>query len=249
LTASSGKSLAEGPVRDEKALRFFQFLWDVYVGKAASAGVDLPTAVREWIARQRRTIADECGAGIEFDSLIQARCHPAMLAVLIGALHFAPRAAGLRNLFFGSPRLRGRVVRSANRTAVLLEKMFPPQFEDAEAKARVEAEGVLAPSTVIGWLNGMSDTLSFLDNLPRMSGVRTIEEAVRFFLCAYVKDATGKWHDAEIAALAGCALGSLADETAQRMWRLRNFPRLAKALERPRPLALILAEFLDSHVT
>ena len=250
MRRGSGKSSAECPAPDEKALRFFQFLWDVYVGKAASAGVDLPTVVREWIARQRRTIADECGAGLEFEVLVRAGCSPAMLVVLVAALRYAPSVAQFTRAIFGSKRPRESLIRSLEKSATLLERMFPPALEDPEAAACVEREtGFLRPSRITESLRDYEGTLTFLNRLPDVSAVRGVPEAARFFLCAYVRDTTGTWHDAEVGALAGCAEGAAGDETAQRMWRARNFRRLAKALERPRPWALTLAEFLDRHVT
>lgn len=242
--------MAEGPVPDEKALRLFQFLWNLYVGKAASAGVDLPTAVRDWIARQRRRIAEECGAGLEYDALLRAGCSPAMLVVLVAAVRHAPSVAQFTRAIFGSRRPRECLIRSLEKSATLLERMFPAEMEDAEAAARVEREsGVLLPRRITGSLRDYAGMLAFLNKLPDVSAVRSVLEAARFFLCAYVRDATGTWHDAEVGALAGCAEGAAGDETAQRMWRARNFRRLAKALERPRPLAVTLAEFLESHVT
>lgn len=234
----------------EEEVAALQVIWNIYAAKFAATGRNASRELSEWIGRQLARIEGECGANIEFDVLVGAGCQPAMLAVLTAALRVAPRAAGFRKLMFGSPRLRAQVIRSASRTAKLLERAFPPHLEDPAVAARVtEVNGFISPSRIIKWLTEFSGMLSFVDAAPRITGVRSIEEAARFFLCAYVEDATGKPHNAEVAALVGCALGSSSDTTAHGMWRARNFRRLAKALERPRPAAPAVAELLRRNVT
>jgi hypothetical protein len=235
---------------DEPASALFAGLWRIYSEKAAGVGINLPVAIREWAARQRGWITEECGAGLEYDVLVRAGCSPTMLAVLVAALRHASSVAQFTRAIFGARRPRESLIRSLEKSATLLERMFPPGMEDPIAEARAEREFDFPPTRrVIKSLRDYAGMLSFLNELPDVSAVRSVPEAARFFLCAYVRDVTGTWHDAEVGTLAGCAEGAAGDETAQRMWRARNFRRLAKALERPRPLALILAEFLDSHVT
>jgi len=49
----------------------------------------------------------------------------------------------------------------------------------------------------------------------------------KYLISAYVKRATGDFHDAQVSALIGSALGTgTCDETAHRMWRSRNYAQL-----------------------
>jgi hypothetical protein len=55
------------------------------------------------------------------------------------------------------------------------------------------------------------------------------ESLPKYLLSAYVKQATGDFHDREVSALIGSALGTgIYDETAHRMWRSRNYEQLDK---------------------
>lgn len=236
-----------GAMNEEAAAVFFDFIWRTYSAKATNAGIDLPNVTKGWIASQRKFVCDDCGAATEFKALIRAGCQPEMLSVLAGALRLSPRAAGLRAVAFGPQRLRERAINSIAKTVRTLEALFPPSEE--RVKSELERLGIVPPDKTLQSLRDLAGMLEFINGLPRISGVRTIEEAVRFFLCAYVEDVTGKPHNKEVAALAGCALGTSQDEVAHGMWRKRNFARLEKALARPRPITLALADFLRRNVT
>ena len=74
----------------------------------------------------------------------------------------------------------------------------------------------------------------------------SLTEIAKFALAATVNSATGRFYDREVSALTGAALQkSDYDETAHRVWRIRNFDRLAKT---PARFAVVLLETLNDVV-
>jgi hypothetical protein len=71
---------------DEPASALFAGLWRIYSEKAAGVGINLPVAIREWAARQRGWITEECGAGLEYDVLVRAGCSPTKLILFVALL-------------------------------------------------------------------------------------------------------------------------------------------------------------------
>lgn len=238
---------ATGP--DGRGIAALQLYWDINRSKAENGGIDLKRIVVGWLGKQWQFIADECGADFEFKSLVEAGCEPKMLALLLGALRRAPRAAGLRQILFGSARQREQTIRSLGKTVLLLRRLIPLAPGVKWSEEQCKAAGVVPPDRVIDFLVKLQGMLEFANNLPRLSGVRSIEELARFAVCAYVEDATGRPHNREVAVCIGYALGESGDEAAHAMWRKRNWARLAKALERPRPLLLTVATFLERNLT
>lgn len=229
-------------------LALFQTAWDIYLPHVAPDGIDRLVALTGWLLRQRATLINQNGCDHELDLLVRAGCHPEMLLLMVGLLHRSSRLAGFRNVLFGSPRRRQRVIRSLDRAARGLSEIFPPEFEDRKAAEEVEKLGQVPPGQVIAQVSKYRDFLRFVDSMPQVTGVRSIEEAVRFLLCAYVEQATGRPHNAEVSALIGCALDCAGDEVAHGMWRLRNYQRLEKAFEPIRPFLLPLAETLHRNL-
>jgi hypothetical protein len=231
----------------EKAITAFQGIWGIFAAKAAAAGRNLPEMIAACLRGQRKRLIDS-GASEDFDALVQAGCQPAMLALLLVALQYSPEAEWLRDGLLGPARRREQTIRSLRRTSALLDKMFPPELADAKAAAAWEREGQLTPFRVTHWLRELAEVLDFVDGLPRAS-VRSLEELVRFCLCAYVEDATGRPHNQQVAALVACALNRSPDEPAHAMWRKRNFARLEKALDWARAPLPAIAAVLQRNVT
>jgi hypothetical protein len=65
----------------------------------------------------------------------------------------------------------------------------------------------------------------------------------KYSLASVVKRVSGKFHDCEVSAMPGAALGNFEyDETAHRVWRIRNYDRLERCL----PLAPMALQALNN---
>jgi hypothetical protein len=86
------------------------------------------------------------------------------------------------------------------------------------------------PATVIRALPLYASFLGIFEVIADESHVGTTGTLSRYFVSAYVKRATGGFHDEDVSALIGAAIENSYDETAHRVWRSRNYERIDKQL-------------------
>jgi hypothetical protein len=100
--------------------------------------------------------------------------------------------------------------------------------------------GVRHPATTISDLRLYASVLDMIQSFENETNVTSSDMLVKYLMSAYVFRATGRFHDEEVSALIGNALGIIYDETAHRMWRKRNYERIDKTLT---GIADMLTEF------
>jgi hypothetical protein len=92
-----------------------------------------------------------------------------------------------------------------------------------------------------------SRVLKGFDEVARRTRIHSPEAFGRYLISEFVKTATGKYHDHEVSALIGGALGDISyGETAHCMWRSRNYKHI-KAVSLPVELLIGLGALLASE--
>lgn len=105
-------------------------------------------------------------------------------------------------------------------------------FDNLAADIPIEIPGFALgktpkPSQMASQLRAYKLVATFVPKLIQLSDVRKSRDIERHLPTAYVKDATGDWHDREVATLISAATGADLDEGAHRVWRNRNFSTIS----------------------
>jgi len=86
------------------------------------------------------------------------------------------------------------------------------------------------PRQMAAHLRTYQSFASAVPSLMEFANIRNVRDVERHIPTAYVKSATGEWHDREVAALISAATGTNLDEGAHRVWRHRNFSEICVPL-------------------
>jgi hypothetical protein len=85
------------------------------------------------------------------------------------------------------------------------------------------------PATVVKALRLYARALGMFDTISKETQAHSAESFPRYLISAYVKRATGSFHDRDVSTLIGSVVCSPTyDEIAHRMWRSRNYKKLEK---------------------
>jgi hypothetical protein len=87
------------------------------------------------------------------------------------------------------------------------------------------------PTTVIRALRFYIRMLELFETMSAKTQAHSSESFSKYLISAYVRRATGAFHDSEVSALIGSSLRTRGyDETAHRNWRSRNYRQLDQGL-------------------
>jgi hypothetical protein len=231
-------------------------LWNTLCSIESSKGVDLKEAAESWVKKKRHSLSKWEAEG-NFEQLCEAGCHPISLAIAIRAIEVS-QSMGKRSLaLIGSTRRQNRIIHALEKAANILEELhesfgvlfFQDVKELLDKDVRRSIEGnprllgtvsavdflslqnapALNPATTIRVLRAYVQVLRAPQVIFLDIGAHSSGSLPKYIISAYVKEATGQFHDTEVSALIGSALGTGSyDETAHRMWRSRNYRRLDK---------------------
>jgi hypothetical protein len=207
-----------------------QELWDLHNQALLKKGIDLKELLLWWVEAQKEAFRDP-RSGIEFDELCNHGCAPQVLAICLALAHHSPKLTPFWNTLVGEPEARRTFLNSIESTVAALEQQFGNliAYEDDEDRKRFRDMGRIPLSTLAAELKFYASLLTFAERFRIDVETRSPTEFSRFLLTYYVRKATGRFRDRNVATLFGEIAGLEAyDETAQRMWRDRNFERLAK---------------------
>jgi hypothetical protein len=138
---------------------------------------------------------------------------------------------------FGDRRARMRDAAALKRAVAVLKRMSAAVPNAREVKGLPEFE-VTAKS-----LETYSMMLVWGEALYAFTGAGSCQEMAKYSLAGVVKRISGKFHDREVSAMTGAALGDFEyDETAHRVWRIRTYDRL----ERSFPLVPMALQALNN---
>lgn len=231
-------------------------LWNALCSIQASKGIDLKQAAESWVRKKRHSLSKWAAEG-SFDQLCGAGCHPISLAIALWAISVSQSMAGAWHALVDSARHRNQIIRALEKAATVLEELhmsFGALFfedvkksldEDLRRSIGVNPRSLgavpdvdflslrnapaLNPATTIRVLKAYVQGLRASQAIFVDIGAHSSESLPKYLLSAYVKQATGQFHDPEVSALIGSALSIRSyDETAHRMWRSRNYQQLDK---------------------
>jgi hypothetical protein len=151
--------------------------------------------------------------------------------MLLTAMPYIPQIEVFWSRIFLMPYRREKTTKALQKAASALEETFKEMVVlDGEVPAETWTSiGRLSPSHLIRELRVYSDVLNFGDKIAGDMEVRSIEELAKFLMTSYVKRTTGSFNDKRVSSLIEETSGlSGYNETAHRMWRSRNYPRLEK---------------------
>ena len=248
--------------QDSDEFQEIRELWDVLSSISASNGIDMLQFVHA-VARLKRDSLSQWASERDFDELCNAGCGEVSLAIALWAIKASQRWGTTWRTAVGSKRDRNQAIGALQKAAAVLgelqESLIAAVMEDVKMSLRedlrkppdIDAKSLSLdleahwprtapgppPTTVIRALRLYSRILRLFDILPEETQAHSPEAFSKYLISAYVKRATGDFHDVEVSALIGSALGTMYDETAHRMWRSRNYEQIEKT-------SSSLAEFL-----
>jgi hypothetical protein len=220
-----------------------QELWDFHNQALLKKGIDFKEVLLWWVRTQKDAFRDP-RAGNEFDELCAHGCAPQVLAICLALARHSPKLAPFWNTLVGEPEARRAFLKSIESTVSAFEQQFGKFIacEDDEDRKRFQQMGRIPLTTLAAELRFYASLVTFAERFRIDVETRSPIEFARFLLTYYVRKATGRFHDRNVATMFGEVAGLEAyDETAQRMWRDRNYERLAEHHSRLGDLAYALS--------
>lgn len=235
--------------RDERGF------WAALCASYEAKGIDLPRLIQSWAKAKRDSLVD-WATEKDFDTLCELGCGRFPLAIALWVIEASQHAAKKWRETIGSARRRDQVIRTLRKAADSLEEINETFIEvmlrdanitlDQDIRrllsmdpTRSNTPGIAAwpkfapaphPATVIRTLRLYARALGMFEAISEETQAHSAESLPRYLISAYVKRATGTFHDREVSALIGSALRTTTyyDEPAHRMWRSRNYEQLEK---------------------
>lgn len=225
-------------------------LWETYCSIHAENDLDIRAMWHRWAKEQRDSLR-EWSAETSFDALCENGCAALPLAITVASYQPLSALEKKWRLVVGPPRERDQKIRVLEKAATVLQEL---QISYADAVASDQKDllhpevlewfrrELISPShldvrwpknataphpaTVVRSLRRYASCLRMFEAIGDESHVGSTDTLSRYFVSAYVKRATGAFHDAEVSALIGAGLRTSYDETAHRVWRSRNYDRI-----------------------
>jgi hypothetical protein len=217
----------------------FQPLISLYAGIFARRGFDLAMVSQRWADGYLRTLG-EGGAGLEIEELLRAGCKRLPLAVVLKVGMFLARLPEVHSEMMGSPPQLERLIQQFKATASVFEGIWQDLSFDGPPEWPIGAI-VPSPHDMAKYLH-YYECINFVPSLFEAMNVRSARDIERHLPTAYVRTATGNWHDREVSAIISVVTNSNLDEGTHRLWRNRSFTRIALRPEIIWQLAEIVAE-------
>lgn len=192
-------------------------------------GVDLPKALAGWTDRYLEGLG-ELGADFEIRELLRAGCKKIPLAAALkGGVVLAQLPSAYYDALGDTKRL-AQLAEQLETTALLFDGMA------RQVASAIPPDAALGttpgPKKMAAYLREYQALARFVPLLMQTANIRKVHDVERHLPTAYVKNATGDWHDREVAALISAATGTELDEGAHRVWRNRNFSEINLPLGR-----------------
>jgi hypothetical protein len=144
--------------------------------------------------------------------------------------------------------LRSGIPRAAERLLCSLRDAGVGQEIDDLLKARCEKVPLIAAFLLPSLLANLLRTQNSLRGVFRseLDAMTSNFAHERYAITTYVKQATGRFHDREVAAIISAVTGRRYDEDAHRQWRRRHFKKIkSRFLER---IISVTQEFVKEQV-
>jgi hypothetical protein len=205
--------------------------WDLYREMYQSKGVDIDDFYRAAVEEWKKELLEH-GARTDFAELTMTGCSPVILGLLIAFTRYCPQLKNFWEHTIGDVKEREKAKRELEGAAARLERIFALTLTaDDNMKEKLARSRFLMPSELISQLRLYVRLITLGERLMADPGIRSLGEFAKYLLAGYVKRATGKFCDRNVSGLLADLVGPISyDETAQRMWRRRNYAHLDKHL-------------------
>jgi hypothetical protein len=193
-------------------------------------------------AELRLRVLDSFLIGTDRQRLEQEGIRKETMAIALAAINMAP---GFDHIFhkLGDKRARQRRVKRLLAPIAVLKEVGDMM---GDVTKNLPPTTIAAPGLLISNLQQYANMLTWADRFGEVVGSNSFLELTKFALAGLVKRVTNRYHDREVSALTGAALrNSDYDETAHRVWRIRNYSRLEATCPFA-PLALQAVNFVLS---
>jgi hypothetical protein len=209
-----------------------QSAWDTFRQLSTPDGVRLEEAWATWAEEQRQRLALP-GAQTDFDELCQDGCVQEILASILALIRFAPKISELWQATLGRTDKREKLMLSMEEAATALEDYYAGLATTGNSKTTTGHTTIKRewPLNLIFEIRSHNDMVTFFGRLLAKLEVNSLPEFARYLLVDYVMLATGRPHDGNVCGILGEIVGPADyNDVALRMWRARNYKRLAQHL-------------------
>jgi hypothetical protein len=210
-----------------------QELWNLMREVRREQGIDLDGFLREAVEHVTLKLPLP-GPRADFMELEQAGCSPVVLGLLVALIHYTPTVKQFWETAVGIPNERRKAKKELEATANRLKRIFASTLNaDHRIKEKLSRSPILMPSQLISQLKLYVKLITFAERLAEKSEVHSLDDFAKYLLAAYVKRATGNFCDRQVSGVLAGLIGPTSfDDTAQRVWRRRNYARLETHLSR-----------------
>jgi hypothetical protein len=220
-------ALQTAPDSESDQFKEEQAWWDAYAARMRERGIDLSKFLSVLAASAAQRLKGPPGAQADFAELCAQGCVPEILALIITALRFSPQVQRSWAKIVGGPYKREMAVRVFERASRILDDLFGAFGNNPDVQSTFTAVGRLSPAMLVSELRVYGRTLRLAERISAEMQIRSIKDLCKYTLTAYVKQATGDFHDRNLSSLIAEVLGPTDySEVAHRMWRSRNYKRL-----------------------
>lgn len=208
-----------------------QNLWDVYREGRRAKGIDIEKSYAQFAAGQAERLRLP-GARQDFDELCNIGCTPEVLAAIICLFQIIPHIERFWQFMVGDPGKRKKLTRKLDNAVRAFDELVSDlDVPDEQEKLRKAFShvGHLSPWEMISELHFYAGLVNFAERLASDTEARSIGKVAKYVMVGYIKRATGRFHDQNVSHLLAEVVGPASyNDTAQRMWRKRNYRRLDK---------------------
>jgi hypothetical protein len=234
--------------QDQESSRLAEFA--AYVSQQLEQfGARDSEAFRQWSVYRLHLLSDFNIQG-DVDKLSNRGIAIQTIALAMMAINIAPGFDYFLKQHFGDRKTRRTKTETIEAVIPVIREFAKLQEGFMEQKTPEEffkTWKIPHPDSVVKALEYYIFLLNGGELLFEVLEANSLTEIAKFALAAAVNSATGRFYDREVSALTGAALQkSDYDETAHRVWRIRNFDRLAKT---PARFAAVLLKTVNDVVT
>ena len=164
------------------------------------------------------------------------------MAIAMMLINIAPSADYMLKQYVGNKQRREKKVEVLLSPISVLEEIAQIAegiYKDTAPEEFLKTWGYPPPRSIIKGLQAWADFLLMGDKFFDAIEANSVLEIAKYGLAGVVKRVTARFHDREVSALTGAALQMTdCDETAHRVWRIRNYGRLEQGVVRFLPVIL-----------
>jgi hypothetical protein len=221
--------------------------WRAYREAYRTKGVDIAQFYAELAAEEKQRLRSP-GARDDFTELCEDGCFQLVLAAIVALFRFSPRLENLWTVMVGTAYRREKTTKTLEKAAATLEGLFGGLIsaEDEAQREQFRKMGRLPLSSLVSELRFYNKVINGADRIAVDTESHSLVEVCKYLLASYVKRATGDFHDRNVSGLIEELISSSYEESAQRMWRKRNYSRLDKHFAWVTDL-LIVASVVVAH--